>query len=321
MNDDRYHYPTDVFNLLVDTIPLLCKSKKDVMLMLEGSGIHSEDLSEMWLKVNTNRESVSKYEIVRDVLQKANRRGDSSLAARREVIKRVVEFEEFSTCWRDDIYKAKSNVIDLRKIVNAKDTFTRMKQERDRVQEEHINHIRRERDSRIARQKEIEEIRNRLNSLFGMDDQPQKRGKLLEGVLNDFFKIYGILVKEDFKRTNLTDNSVVEQIDGIIEFDNQIYLVEMKWLKTPVGVNELGQHMFRLYSRADARGIFISTSDYTSPAINECISHLNQKTMILATVKEFAMLLMHEGDLLEMLRKKVHAGLIEKNPFLEILSL
>lgn len=42
--DDRYHYPADVFNLLVDTIPLLCKSKKDVMLFLEGDqGLHNRE--------------------------------------------------------------------------------------------------------------------------------------------------------------------------------------------------------------------------------------------------------------------------------------
>jgi hypothetical protein len=107
MEDDRYHYPADVFNLLVDTIPLLCKAKKDVMLFLEGAGIHHDDLAPMWLKVRTDRNSVGKYDIVRDVLQKANKRGDSGLAARREVVKRVVEFEEFSTCWPNDVYKAK----------------------------------------------------------------------------------------------------------------------------------------------------------------------------------------------------------------------
>jgi hypothetical protein len=64
----------------------------------------------MWLKVRAARDSVGKYDIVRDILQKANKRGDGGLAARREVIKRVVEFEEFSTCWPNDVYKAKSNV-------------------------------------------------------------------------------------------------------------------------------------------------------------------------------------------------------------------
>lgn len=319
MDDDRYHYPADVFNLLVDTIPLLCKGKQDVMLFLEGAGIHRDDLAAMWHRVRTDRKSVGKYDIVRDVLQKANKRGDSSLAARREIIKRVVEFEEFSACWPGDIYKAKSNVGDLRKIVQAKDSFTRMKQERDMAHEENVNRAREKQAAIIAKQKKIEGVRDRLNALFGLDAEPQKRGKLLEGVLNDLFRAYGINLKEDFRRSDSANGSVVEQIDGVIEFDNQIYLVEMKWLKNPVGVNELAPHMVRLFSRADARGIFISTSEYTAPVISECTNHLNNKTMILASVKEFVMLLLSERDLVAMLRQKVNAALIDKKPFHEVL--
>lgn len=320
MGDDRYHYPADVFNILVDTIPLLCKGKKDVMLFLEGAGIHRDDLASMWLKVRTDRNAVGKYDIVRDVLQNANKRGDSGLAARREVIKRVVEFEEFSTCWPSDVYKAKSNVIDLRKIVQAKDAFTRMKQERDSAHEEYVSRARAEKAAVIAKRQNIEAVRDRLNALFAMDPEPQKRGKLLEGVLNDLFRAYGIHLKEDFQRIDPIGGSVVEQIDGVIEFDSQIYLVEMKWLKDPVGVNELAPHMVRLFGRADARGIFISTSAYTAPVISECTSHLNNKTMILSSVKEFVMLLMSERDLVAMLRQKVNAALIDKKVFHEVLA-
>ena len=34
--DSLFHYPPDVFNLLVDTIPRLCKSKADVLLFAAG---------------------------------------------------------------------------------------------------------------------------------------------------------------------------------------------------------------------------------------------------------------------------------------------
>ena len=319
MEDDRYHYPADVFNLLVDTVPVLCKGKMDVLLFLEGAGVHRDDLATMRQKVAADRSSVSKFDIVRDVLQKANKRGDGGLNARREVIKRVVEFEEFSACWPNDVYKAKSNVADLRKIVHAKDAFTRMKQERDAAQEEIVGRVRAERNATVAKRKKIEEVGERLGVLFGMDSEPQKRGKLLEGVLNDLFRAYGIHVREDFKRIDPVDGSVVEQIDGVIELDNQVYLVEMKWLKGPVGVNDLAPHMVRLFSRADARGLFISSSEYTGPAIGECANHLNSKTMILSSLREFVMLLASERDLLGMLRQKVQAALIDKRPYCEVL--
>jgi len=316
--DARYHYPPDVFNLLVDTIPLLCKSKADVLLFLQGAGVPQEDLALMANTVKTNRDSVRTFAIVRDVLEKLNKRGDGGLAARREIIKRVVEFEEFSGCWPNNVHKAKANVGDLARIVNVKDSFTRMNQQREAAQAEVAAKARAERQTVVNRDRELEDVRDRLSALFGMDGEPQKRGKLLEGVLNDLFRAHGVLLREDFKRLDQS-GSVVEQIDGVIEFEGHIYLVEMKWLKEPVGVNDLAAHMIRLFARADARGIFISNSDFASTTIAECVTHSTQKTMVLCTLREIVVLLMNKSDLARLLRNKVRAAVIDKKPYLESL--
>lgn len=318
--NERFHYPPDVFNLLVDTIPLLCKSKDDVLLFLRGAGVHQEDLAVMTAKVRADRNSVSKFAIVRDVLEKLNKRGDAGLGARREVIKRVVEFEEFSMCWESDVYKAKAKVGDLARMVNVKDSFTRMNQQRDAAQAEAAAKARAEREAAAERRRKIQDVRDRLNALFGMDSEPQKRGKLLEGVLNDLFRAHGILVREDFKRQDAMGSVVVEQIDGVIEFEGHIYLVEMKWLKDPVGVAELGTHMMRIYARDGVRGIFISNSAFAASSIAECITHSTNKTMVLCAVREIVMLLMNERDLVSLLREKVRAAVIDKKPFIEVLS-
>ena len=84
MDDDRFHYPPDIFSLLVDTIPLLCKGKDDVILFLRGAGVPNDDLEEMAAKVRAERRSVSKFAIVRNVLEKLNKRGDAGLRARRK---------------------------------------------------------------------------------------------------------------------------------------------------------------------------------------------------------------------------------------------
>lgn len=49
-----------------------------------------------------------------------------------------------------------------------------------------------------------------------MGDKPQERGKLLESVLNDLFRAYGIHVRENFVRKPLDGATVLEQIDGVI---------------------------------------------------------------------------------------------------------
>jgi len=316
---DAYHYPPDVFELLVSTIPLLGRSKKSVVLFLQGAGVAEEDLEEVSNIVNSNPDNINKFEIVRRVLTKVNARGDSGLRPRREIIKRIVEFESFESCWPADQYKAKGLVVSVREAVDAKDSFTRMKQERD-VEREHELERRRAEQTEIAEKRiGIENVNSRLSALFGMDDRPQVRGKLLESVLNDLFRTYSIHVREDFKRRETDRSGVLEQIDGVIELDGEIHLVEMKWLKDPVGIGDFSPHLVRLFGRANVSGIFISTSDYTGPVIRECINVLSHRTVFLCSLKEIVILLQRKGDLIQFLRKKSHAAIVDKNPHLEIL--
>lgn len=317
---DSFHYPPEVFSLLVDTIPLLCRGKKDVLVFFRGAGVPEADMAPMAEQLRADAKSVNKYQIARHILEALNARGDSGLAARREVIKRIVEFEEFSTCWPEDQLKAKGLVSDVRKVVNVKDSFTRMKQERDAERQQTVQRTREEQAEVATKRAQVHSVRDRLFSLFGMGDKPNARGKLLEIVLNDLFRAYGILVREDFRRRDPDGPSILEQIDGVIVFDGIVHLVEMKWLKDPVGVADFAPHLVRLFARASAHGIFISASDYTAPVIKECASALNQKTMFLCSLKELVLLLQREDDLLTFLRKKSQAAIVDKNPFLEVLA-
>jgi restriction system protein len=138
----------------------------------------------------------------REVLVRLNDGGDATLRERREVLKWVVEFEDFSTRWSDDQLKAKGLVSEIRRVIDIKYSFGRMRQEREVVKKD-------------------------LYSLFGPMD-PQKRGKKLEGVLNRLFRTSQILIHEAFVRIAATCEGIVEQIDGVIELDGEIYLVEMK---------------------------------------------------------------------------------------------
>lgn len=66
--------------------------------------------------------------IVRTVLDRLNAKGKPSLLERREILKRVTEFEDFSTCWASDQLKAKGLVAEVSRVIGVKDSFTRMKQ-------------------------------------------------------------------------------------------------------------------------------------------------------------------------------------------------
>lgn len=135
---ESFQYPPELFKLLVDTIPLLCKSKRDVILFFRGAGVIQSDLTHVETTLRRDQTSINKFEIARDVLTKVNIRGDNGLAVRREILKRVVEFESFETCWENDQYKAKGLVSSIRELINKKDSFTRMKQERDLERQQNL---------------------------------------------------------------------------------------------------------------------------------------------------------------------------------------
>jgi hypothetical protein len=317
---EQFHYPPDLFELLVETIPRLCRGKQAVVLFLQGAGVAQDDLAEVSRTVRSSPESINKFEIVRKVLTKVNARGDSGLRPRREIIKRVTEFENFEICWDNDRLKAKGLVASVREAVNAKDSFTRMKQERDAEREQVLARQRAEQAAAAEKRAKIEGVSKRLFTLFSMDDKPQERGKLLEAVLNDLFKAYGIHVREDFRRKSPDTGTVLEQIDGVIELDGAIHLVEMKWLNVPVGMGEFSPHLSRLFMRANAHGIFIATNGYTEPVLTECKNALSLKTIFLCSLQEFVLLLQRQGDLVALLKKKSQAAIVDKKPYLEILS-
>lgn len=86
---EAFHYPPELFELLIETIARLSRAKKGVVLFFRGAGVSDEDLADVERTVATNPDSINKFEIVRKVLTKVNSRGDSGLRSRREIIKRV----------------------------------------------------------------------------------------------------------------------------------------------------------------------------------------------------------------------------------------
>jgi len=91
--DTSYHYPPELLELLIETIPLLVRSKTGLLDFFQGAGTPLDDLADWRQKVRRDKNSVNKFQITRSVLCRLNDRHDATLAPRREIIKRVSEFE------------------------------------------------------------------------------------------------------------------------------------------------------------------------------------------------------------------------------------
>lgn len=311
--DISFHYPPDLFNLLVDTIPRLCRSKKEVILFLRGAGVVHPLYTDLERQLNTGVSKLTKFEIVRVVLTRLNAKGEATLRERREIVKRVTEFEAFDTCWENERLKAKGLVAEVRKLINIKDSFTRMQNERDRERRERQEEIAKKHRVEEERRSQLNAVRDEFFKLFAEQDRA-KRGKLLEGALNRLFGAHGISVREAFTLRGAEGEGIIEQIDGAIELEGDIYFVEVKWWGEALGPGDVSQHLVRVYHRGYARGIFIANAGYTTASLNICKEALQKTVIVLCELSEFVHLMERELSLIAFFKEKIQTAIAEKKP-------
>ncbi len=315
--DPVYHYPPELLNLLTDAISNLVKSKNDVVTFFKSAGVPQNFLRPWAAKIAADRASVFKTAIAKDVLCKLNELGDKGIAPRREVVKRVVQWEDFSTAYDDKRLIAQGLVASIQKLVNVKDSFTRMNDERERERQEKQA----ARGAELKKKQELrdkrEAVKKRLYGLFTEADA-KKRGKALEGVLNDLFATYNISVREAFTVRGDEGEGIIAQVDGLIEYKGHLYFVEMKWLKDSVGRGEMATHLVNIYGRGEVRGLFISASGYGPAAIKDVKDALAQKVCVLADLEEIIAILECEAELQDWLQRKIVAAQSDKNPYFRV---
>lgn len=67
-----------------------------------------------------------------------------------------------------------------------------------------------------------------------LKDQPQRRGYMLEELINILFSIYDIALMRSFNK-----NEGAEQIDGAFKLDGWHYIVEIKWTSQLTDMKQL----------------------------------------------------------------------------------
>jgi hypothetical protein len=319
-----FHYPPELLQLLKDTIPLLCRSKKDVLIFFRGAGVDDQLISDLRHRVDTDRQNISKFEIARVALERLSEGHQTHLRELREVVRRVVEYEDFSTCWPEDVLKAKGLVSEIRRVVEVKDSFTRIRQEKDAEAAARRSAATLKAKQAEEKHRTMDSVRKDFFALFSMDDAA-KRGKALESVLNRLFAAHGLLVREAFTVKGHCGEGIIEQIDGVVEIDSYLYLVEMKWWNKPLGQGEIAPHLVRVYGRGShARGIFISYTNFTEPAISTCRDAIaGGAVVVLCKLQELVDVLNKYEDgvhLENVLKSKINAAILDRQPFQEFIS-
>ena len=171
-------------------------------------------------------------------------------------MQRVVDFTAFNTCYDNDVDSAKARIYEIKQLVNLKDSVTKHEQfiknernEKLKAKQQQLNRI-------ITSKNKFDTIANDFNKLFTIVN-PQLRGKSLEVILNELFTFFKISIRESFCIADEESGKIYEQIDGTIELNNYLTLVEIKWEHDPIGVNPLSRFMTRLFVRSNVDGIII----------------------------------------------------------------
>lgn len=312
-----YHYPPDLLELLVDTIPRLIRSKRALFDFFASSGVNESFVSDLGVRVFVNKEHVTKFEITRTVLVRLNQGGDAALRCRREVVKRVTEWEDFSTCWDSDALKAKGLVAEVRRVVGVKDAFTRIAQERDQAAAKKRGEYEARVEAVQQRSRAIVALHQRLAACFGATS-PHQRGKELEKVLNEYFELSGIGIREAFHVVGERGEGIVEQIDGAVEINCRPYLVEMKWWSKPLGMPEVATFLVKLFARGGCGGIIIAHPGLTAPAATTLRDGLAQgATVVGCSLESIYKVLERGGDLQEFLKKRLELAVLDRTPYVD----
>jgi hypothetical protein len=88
----------------------------------------------------------------------------------------------------------------------------------------------------------------------------------------------------------------------------------MKWWAEPLGPGNVTQHQVRVFNQERGRGLFVASSGCTSAAVAACRKQLNHAPLILTELREFVSLLDAGDDLAAMLRAKVDAAVLDREP-------
>lgn len=316
-----YHWAPDLMARVVDAVTLVNRTKPDVLAMFRGCGIGTDVLAEVEAAYNADRSGTKKAWMARTVVERLNSTpGDRYLGYRRAVLRRVVEFEDFAQLWPGDQDRARGVVAAVRELQGKKDAFTRIAEAEERAREERAAPGRARALAAAERRTSMNRVHAELTALWTSND-PQGRGRAVERLMNELCRIESIAVRDAFHVVGERGEGIVEQIDGAIDIDGRVVLVEVKWHTEHLGPPHLTPHVFRVMSRAQATGLVISASDYTPAGVATCREALTMGHIVaLSEMREILLLLERYGSLKDFVQAKFRAATLDKNPFELILA-
>lgn len=147
-------------------------------------------------------------------------------------------------------------------------------------------------------------------------DDHQKRGYLLEDLLNRTFDLHGVAVVRPFRR-----NGGAEQIDAAFELDGWHYLVECRWRTRLPDIRQLDGLAGQVArSGRQTMGLFLSVEGWSEHVV-PLLKQSPDKAIFLMEGFDLRSVLDQRVDLRRLLKAKISALNLEAEPYMSVARL
>ena len=186
--------------------------------------------------------------------------------------------------------------------------YAREAKQRELARKEELARLERERAELISRQSDL--LLMMFDELAGGND-PQRRGYLLQELVQRVFDIYQIAVVRPFTR-----NDGAEQIDGAFKLEGWHYVVECRWRAKLADIRELDGLKGQVErSGKQTMGLFLSINGW-SDNVPALLKQSASKNVILMEGYDLRCVLSQQVDLVDLLLAKISNLNIDAEPFL-----
>lgn len=300
----------EVYRLSIEIISTLVHIKNTMAeLILKPAGIPPEVYKPLLYKRDeVSGKTLSKRQIAPLILKKIEGRSDCNISIRR-MIEIAAHWSSFHLA--DDEFQARATVQKARELLgNIELMEAREKKQREMARKEELARMERER---------AKLLKGQLNLLLMMFDElasgkdEQRRGFLLQDLLNRIFDLYDIPVMKSFTR-----NNGGEQIDGAFKLDGWHYIVECRWRKKLSDIRELDGLSGQISrSGKQTMGVLLSINGWSNNVV-PLLKQNPDKNIFLIDGYDLRMVLSGEVDLKDLLMSKIAKLNLHAEPYYSV---
>jgi len=231
----------------------------------------------------------------------------------RDIVRRIIDIAANWSSFHlaDDEYQARATVQKARELMGTIELMeAREIEQRELARKEELARRERERAELLRKQSEL--LLMMFDNLVDRNTDEQRRGYLLQDLLNQVFTLYDIPVVKSFFR-----NEGAEQIDGAFTIEGWHYIVECRWRKKLSDIRELDGLLGQIgRSGKQTMGLFLSINGW-SDNVPLLLKQNPDKTILLMDGYDLRAILARQVDLHDFLIAKIAKLNLEAEPIME----